>query len=398
MAKRTSWRVCVLSLGIFSLVSGLAADTVTVNAVSSGGLWSNPNTWSPAVVPNNSSGTTYAVDIGPTAYPFSNVAVDISPTVNSVSTTAANLEVLGGSTLTAGAVSSYPLGVITVDKGAALDANTVAINNVAAISSSSVQINGTASIGSLIMGPLGGLSVGSGGLANVGSVSPFGSGGNISVAGTLNIAESPGPAVTFFNLSVVGGAVTLGSGNLHLLASPNTLVNNGAYAPGPGTVLIGNFSSPCSAGLCMGSNATYDEVIDSSTIYGDLQVFSAFSGPTLQLGGTLQITLADSYVPPVGQSFVIMSSPSSVNFILDLSGAFANIEGQTFNNGKERWDVDYINTYDSGAAVLLVAAPNVVPEPSLLVLTGFGLVGIVGWSLNRRRSVPKAPAPIRLLS
>jgi len=57
-----------------------------------------------------------------------------------------------------------------------------------------------------------------------------------------------------------------------------------------------------------------------------------------------------------------------------ISGTFASIEGQTFNNGTEIWNVVYPPT-----EVDLIAAPaqNVVPEPSLFLLTGLGLAGVM---------------------
>jgi hypothetical protein len=120
-------------------------------------------------------------------------------------------------------------------------------------------------------------------------------------------------------------------------------------------------------------------MIDSATRLGTV------TAPALALDGTLGITLANSYLPPVGQSFVIMSGDNPLS---TLSGTFANIEGQTFNNGTEKWDVQYTQSIFgvAPAEVILTAEPNIVPEPSLVALTGVGLAGIVAWSKNRRRS------------
>lgn len=350
MPKRTSWRAWVLSLGTITLASGLMADVVTVNSVGTGN-WSNPSTWNPAVVPNNSATTTYAVGVGVAT--SSRVAVDISPTVNSVEVSGnpfmgafTTLEVLNGSTLTTGTAGISDGGIITVDSGGALSANTATV----AGSESELQILGTANIRSLSLGLPSTFSVGSGGLANVGSVSN--TGGSFSVDGTLNIAANGltlGPIFSF------AGAVTVGTGNLLPLNSPNTLVNNGQI------VAPGSFG--------FSSNDTYGEVIDSATNFGTLSALA------LSLDGTLKITLADSYTPPVGQSFEILSGTGP------LSGTFADIEGQKFNNGTEMWDV----TYQSDDVVLTAARASAVPEPSFLVMLGLGLVGIAALSRNRRQ-------------
>jgi hypothetical protein len=387
MAKRTCWRTSALFLGIVLLASGLAADVVTVNAVSSGN-WSNPSTWSPAVVPNNSAGTAYDVNVSASFFPtlfVPRVAVDISPTINSVTITSSgagasgtSVEVQNNSTLTAGAISvqAGPGSVagVTVDSGGTLKTNSVFLTG----DSAGLDVSGTAAIGSVDTEFNGGLGVESGGLANVGTLSGGASGNFVSSGGTLNVASS---SLAFLSMGVFG-TLTVGTGNLRPLTSQNTLVNNGQVAVSGPYLWVGSPSVPCEC-VFVADNGIYGEVIDSATSFGTI---SASSVP-LDLNGTLDITLANSYVPAVGQGFVIMSGSGP------LSGTFANIEGQTFNNGKEKWGVQY-----TSSDVTLVAEPNVVPEPSLIVLTGFGLAGIVAWSRSRRRFRPNAPAPTLRLS
>jgi hypothetical protein len=103
---------------------------------------------------------------------------------------------------------------------------------------------------------------------------------------------------------------------------------------------------------------------------------AARSAPFISLDGTLDITLANSYIPPVGQSIVIITS---LPFGVPIGpGMFANIEDQTFQ--REVWDMEYTQSTTTGAEVVLTAVPaSVVPEPSLVLLTAFGLVGIVAW-------------------
>jgi hypothetical protein len=75
-----------------------------------------------------------------------------------------------------------------------------------------------------------------------------------------------------------------------------------------------------------------------------------------------------------------------------------NVFDVTAGNGSDFTGVSYIamgigSTGQAGAFDVDfygwapgVAAPSAVPEPSTFALTILGLVGLVGWSLGRRRS------------
>ncbi|MBV9745861.1 MAG: hypothetical protein JO099_19025, partial [Acidobacteriia bacterium] len=103
MSRRNILTTIVLGPALFA--AALPADTVFVSAVSSG-LWSNPNIWSPAVVPNDSDGTNYDVVVASPLRSMNgpSVTVDINPTVDTLNVGPyfGNLDVASGSTLKTG--------------------------------------------------------------------------------------------------------------------------------------------------------------------------------------------------------------------------------------------------------------------------------------------------------
>lgn len=89
---------------------------------------------------------------------------------------------------------------------------------------------------------------------------------------------------------------------------------------------------------------------------------------TFSLDGTLDINLENGFTPQVGSSFVIGYSKQG-----GLSGQFANIINQFFNNGTEEWLVNYDNGH--GYLELDVIGAD-TPEPGTLVLLGSGALGV----------------------
>ena len=170
------------------------------------------------------------------------------------------------------------------------------------------------------------------------------------------------------------GTVTIGTNNQLPLDSTATLANGGSTTLTAGSQ-FNRLAVGGAAGQHMGAplqvlaNGTFDELISGSMAFGVLTVSGTNSFGAVSLDGTLDITLLNTFLPEIGQSFTILRFTPNT-----LTGTFSNIEGQTFNNGTEMWDVVYNN---AGGEVDLVAAPNVVPEPSLLVLVGLGLLSIV---------------------
>src|SRR5271167_3498641 len=119
-------------------------------------------------------------------------------------------------------------------------------------------------------------------------------------------------------------------------------------------------------------NGTLGEMIAGMNSFGVINV----NGSAL-LDGTLAILLQNGYIPSVGSTFKFLNFTPN-----QLTGMFANIENQFFNNDTEKWVVDYEN---GGGYVELIAEQNGAPvsEPATLLVLIPGLLG-VGYGLRRK--------------
>ncbi len=163
-----------------------------------------------------------------------------------------------------------------------------------------------------------------------------------------------------FPIDIEGGTLK-GTGTIN-----GDVFMNGTMAPGdsPGAFTIsGNYTQT--------TNGTFElEILNSG--FDQLTV-----GGMVSLDGTLDVLLAQGFDPALGTTYKFLFFAPG-----ELTGMFADIQNDYFNNGTERWLVFYDN---AGGFVELSAVPNAnpAPEPASLLLLGSGLLTI-GYGVRRR--------------
>jgi hypothetical protein len=214
--------------------------------------------------------------------------------------------------------------------------------------------------------------------------------GNLTNSGTLELGDT-GDTVTVngmltneptgqINLNGPGDVLQALGGltNSGLIAANNGSSIDPPFVNNLGTINIDSLSkfvvgtgTPSGLGYIQLANGTLGEMI-SATNFGVINV----SGSAL-LDGTLAILPQGGFNPSVGSTYKFLNFTPG-----ELSGIFADIENDIFNNGTEKWFVDYEN---GGGYVELIAEPNggPVPEPATLLVLIPGLVGL-GYGLRRK--------------
>ncbi len=196
-------------------------------------------------------------------------------------------------------------------------------------------------------------------------------GNKLSVAGTLDAEPGTNSTALLGDLtsrlevatlsnhgtSVLGGTACLGS-----------ISNGGSLSFANATPLDG------SAGCNPLTDGTLTEII-SDTSFGYIND----SAEVVQFGGLLNVSLANGFVPTVGQSFNIIEyfGPASDG------STFAGVRNPYFNNGTEQW----VLSYSTGRVTLTAEAVEpggAAPEPGSIVLFGAGLVVFAGLRLRAR--------------
>jgi fibronectin-binding autotransporter adhesin len=175
---------------------------------------------------------------------------------------------------------------------------------------------------------------------------------------------------TFTN-DVNGTLMLVNSGDK---AAFSSLANGGVISGAAGTFIgVGDPSFTATKGYQQLADGTLDELISGTLSFGAISVV----GPA-SLDGTLDVTLEDGFIPTVGDQFAFLDFTPG-----ELTGTFAGLFGQTFDNGLEKWDLSYNN---SSGDVILTAVANTTattPEPGSLLLFGTGLLGLA--ALLRKR-------------
>ena len=171
--------------------------------------------------------------------------------------------------------------------------------------------------------------------------------GTLSTLSTGPYSQTAGTTIVNGTLNLGGGSVTISGGTLDgngkVIAN---VFNSGNVAPGnsPGLLTITGDYAQTSSGVL-------DIEIGGTTPGTQYDVLDVNGIATL--GGTLDVTLLNSFDPPVGSSYVILD-PSSINSV------FATLDLPSLGPTKA-FDVQYNATN----VTLTVAA---VPEPAALGL------------------------------
>jgi PEP-CTERM motif len=178
-----------------------------------------------------------------------------------------------------------------------------------------------------------------------------------------------------------------GFANVNRLTATHGLVNTGSIGLAFGSVLStpyfsnSNYLSIDHASAFLVGTGTagagYQQFADGRLTenLGDAFHFGVMFADSFALDGTLDIELQNGFTPQAGSSFIIGYAKAG-----GLSGQFANISNQFFNNGTEEWVVNYDNPH---GYLELDAIDTNAPEPGTLLLLGTSMAGVGG--LLRRR-------------
>ena len=231
----------------------------------------------------------------------------------------------------------------------------------------STIVNGTLTT-ALLSVTGGSVSVGSGGVLTTGS-----GGYAQGVAGTSTTIAAGG------QIDTVGGTYgqEIGTSTIIDGTLTATAVNNSGTVTGSGTV-DGDFNNlgtlaPGDSGI--GSLGISGNYFQSGFLVADLS--DSDSGDVLNvggdatLGGTLDLSLQDGFVPTLGETFLVMTYGADTGNFYDIESALP---------ANEYWDA----SYDAGDLYVTVDAgsPAAAPEPPTFLLLATGYVGLL-WTLKR---------------
>ncbi len=220
------------------------------------------------------------------------------------------------------------------------------ISNLALVNNGTIITNGTNALN---------VTPNAGGFTNKGTVT-VNSGSEFNVSGSYR--QSAG--ATDVNGTLISTAITVTGGTLNsgggIVETPSLSNGTSITADSTGFIGVGSGKFMATSGYQQLANGTLDELISGASNFGVISV----TGPA-SFDGTLDVMLENGFIPTVGDQFAFLDFTPG-----DLSGTFADFLDQIFDNGAEKWGLDYNN---SGGDLTLTAEANTTtttPEPASL--------------------------------
>ncbi|MDQ2842287.1 MAG: hypothetical protein M3Y72_14840 [Acidobacteriota bacterium] len=182
---------------------------------------------------------------------------------------------------------------------------------------------------------------------------------NAGTASTAQFLENRGTVNIFGDAAGDIGSLTVGT--LKPEAGLIEVWNNG------GLLVVGSGAVPAAiTGYYQLANGVLDAAGGALVVEGPVD-----------LNGTLDVMLGNGY-KPIGTVFTVLTGTSFLNAF---SGAFSNVEGLVFDDGRERYLLNYDYT---GASVTLTVENNATPEPGSMFLVSAGFGGVLAGGARKR--------------
>lgn len=208
-------------------------------------------------------------------------------------------------------------------------------------------------------------------------------GGTVTVSGVLGITHSGSDHGTY---SLQGGTLTaatmnMGSGTAAFDFTGGTLhagtvnfdLTNAGGLLAPGSSGIG--TTDIKGNYVQTATGNTEVEIGSDSLFDLITVSGA--GKSASLDGTLTLSLLNSYIPTLGQTFDVLTAETiTLGQTFTLDSLLASLPSN------EKWGYHVTGVAGSGQTLQLEVQS--IPEPSAIVLTAIGLLGLLAYAWRKR--------------